>query len=179
MPGSSGFHTVAGASESAIVTLRGPVRRSRYGASDCRQDAAACSRSAAVSVTCISFSACSKVAGVTGGPAPAPEANVGGAPGVGVAPGAGWLLDEDVSLRQAALATSMLSGALMRNWRRVFMSDQDAKPVDEPSDALRDRVLLQGAVGHPEIAAVGHSERRTGNDRHAVIADQLLGDSHR
>ena len=83
MPGSIGFQSVAGASVSAIATFRGPVRRSRYGASDRRHESAACCRSAGVIVTCISFSASANVAGVTAGPEPAPVPNVGGAPGVG------------------------------------------------------------------------------------------------
>src|SRR5947209_6085839 len=41
-PGSIGFHSVAGASVASMVTLRGPVRRSRYGASDSRHESAAC-----------------------------------------------------------------------------------------------------------------------------------------
>ena len=82
IPGSIGFQRVAGESVAAIATLRGPVRRSKYWASEVRQVSAACCRSAAVIVTCISFSASAKVSGVTGGPAPAPVPNVGGAPAV-------------------------------------------------------------------------------------------------
>ena len=70
MPGSIGFQSVAGASVAAIATLRGPVRRSRYGAIDVRHESAACCRSAGVIVTCISFSASANVAGVTAGPEP-------------------------------------------------------------------------------------------------------------
>src|SRR3954465_1095653 len=81
-PGNTGFHTVPGTSLAVIATLRGPVRRSRYGAIEVRPHAAACSRSAGVIVTCISFSASAKVSGVTAGPDPAPGPNVGGAPGV-------------------------------------------------------------------------------------------------
>src|SRR5262249_10632103 len=81
-PGSAGFQIVAGASVSAIVTFRGPVRRSRYCASDCRHESAACCRSVCVIVTCVSFSASAKVAGVTSGPEPVPVPNVGGAPAV-------------------------------------------------------------------------------------------------
>src|SRR5438876_11161620 len=82
IPGSIGFQSVAGASVASIATFRGPVRRSKYCASDVRHESAACWRSAGVMVTCISFSASANVAGVTGGPAPAPVPNVGGAPGV-------------------------------------------------------------------------------------------------
>src|SRR5262245_59114091 len=82
MPGNIGFHSVAGASVSTSATRIGPVRRSRYCASDVRQVSAACCRSASVIVTCISFSASANVAGVTAGPEPAPVPNVGGAPGV-------------------------------------------------------------------------------------------------
>src|SRR5437868_4459181 len=81
-PGSTGFQSVAGASVASIATFRGPVRRSRYGASDSRHESAACWRSAGVIVTCISFSASANVAGVTTGPEPGPVPNVGGAPGV-------------------------------------------------------------------------------------------------
>ena len=111
-PGSIGFQSVAGASLSTIVILRGPVRRSRYGASDWRHESAACWRSAGVIVTCISFSASANVAGVTGGPAPAPVPHVGGAPAV---------VDVDCelfvgeSVRQAVAATSKPSGARIKN----------------------------------------------------------------
>src|SRR4029453_13774676 len=81
-PGKSGFQTVAGASASAIATFRGPVRRSRYGAIDCRHESAACGGPAGVIVTCASFSASANVVGVTAGPTPGDAANVGGAPGV-------------------------------------------------------------------------------------------------
>src|ERR1700749_3294426 len=53
IPGSIGFQSVAGASAASIATLRGPVRRSRYGAIDSRQESAACWRSAGVIVTCV------------------------------------------------------------------------------------------------------------------------------
>ena len=42
VPGSIGFQSIAGGSVDVMVTFRGPVRRSRYGASDCRQVSAAC-----------------------------------------------------------------------------------------------------------------------------------------
>src|SRR5215510_12162266 len=103
-PGSSGFQSVAGASVSAIATFRGPVRRSRYCASDWRHEPAACCRSAGVIVPCISLSASANVCADTSGPEPAPV------PKVGVA-----------ELRQALAATSALRGALIRNWRRVFI----------------------------------------------------------
>src|SRR6266567_4412181 len=117
MPGSMGFQSVAGASVGAIVTLRGPVRRSRYWASDVRHVSAACCRSASVIVTCISFSAAANVAGETAGPEPAPVPNVGGAPGVS---GVDCELDDPDLLRQEA-ATSTAMGAVIRNWRRVFI----------------------------------------------------------
>src|SRR5262245_37707768 len=87
MPGSIGFHSVAGASVGAMLTLRGPVRRSRYGAIDWRHESAACCRSAAVIVTCISFSASANVAADTTGPDAVPAPKVGGAPGVADADG--------------------------------------------------------------------------------------------
>src|SRR5262249_57226888 len=82
MPGSIGFHSVAGVSVGAMLTLRGPVRRSRYGAIDWRHESAACCRSAAVIVTCISFSASANVAADTTGPDAVPAPKVGSAPGV-------------------------------------------------------------------------------------------------
>jgi hypothetical protein len=81
-----GVHTVAGATSASSDTLRGPVRRSRSGASDRCQLAAAISRSAGRSVTCTSFSASANVDGDTGGPVTGPVPNVGGAPGVDGAP---------------------------------------------------------------------------------------------
>src|SRR5919107_279592 len=131
--GSDGFHSVAGASVASIATLRGPVRRSRYGAIDSRQESAACWRSAGVIVTCINFSASAKVAGVTTGPAPLPVPNVGGAPAGGavvcVLAGGGV-----VSLRQAEAATSRPSGARRRNCRRVFIGRGDySQPLTRAS----------------------------------------------
>ena len=114
IPGSIGFQTVAGASVSASATLRGPVRRSRYCASDCRHESAACCRSAAVIVTCISFSASANVAAVTAGPEPAPVPNVGGAPGVPAA-GVDCEAGVGVSLLHAAAVTRKPSGARIRN----------------------------------------------------------------
>src|SRR6266545_5096573 len=119
MPGSTGFQSMPGESVGAMVTFRGPVRRSRYGASDWRHESAACCRSAGVIVTCISFSASANVSRVTTGPDPAPVPNVGGAPGV---TGVDWELSDCDLLRQAAATTSAASGALIRNWRRVFIS---------------------------------------------------------
>src|SRR5215475_13240289 len=117
-PGSAGFQSVAGASVSAIFTLRGPVRRSRYCARDWRHEPAACCRSAGVIVTCISLSASANVCDVTSGPEPAPVPNVGGAPAVVGVDGALFGVAE---LRQAPAATRALRGALIRNWRRVFI----------------------------------------------------------
>ena len=117
-PGSAGFQSVAGASVSAIATFRGPVRRSRYCASDWRHEPAACCRSAGVIVICISLSASANVAAVTSGPEPAPVPNVGGAPAVvGVDEGFVGVAE----LRHALAATSAPRGALIRNWRRVFI----------------------------------------------------------
>src|SRR6185503_12436056 len=121
-PGSIGFHTDAGASVSPSATARGPVRRSRYGASERRQVSAACWRSAGVSVTCISFSASANVAVVTSGPAPVPVPKVGGAPGVAGVP-AGAASEAFRSPAHAAAETRMPSGALIRNWRLVFMRE--------------------------------------------------------
>src|SRR5437667_11317970 len=112
IPGSIGFQSVAGASVAAIATFLGPVRRSKYWASEVRQESAACCRSAVVMATCISFSASANVAGVTGGPAPAPVPNVGGAPAVLVVD---CELADGVSLRQAVAATSTAMGAVIRN----------------------------------------------------------------
>src|SRR5207245_10423326 len=112
IPGSIGFQSVAGASVAVIATFLGPVRRSKYCASDVRHESAACCRSAGVMATCISFSASANVAGVTGGPAPVPGPNVGGAPGV---TGVGWELKEDDLFRQATAPTSTASGARTRN----------------------------------------------------------------
>ena len=55
----------------------------------------------------------------TGGPEPTPVPKVGGAPG---AVGVEVELVEVVCLLQAAAATSTPSGAVIRNWRRVFMA---------------------------------------------------------
>src|ERR1051326_151946 len=118
--GIMGFHKVAGPSVAAIETFRGPVRRSRYGASDVRHESAACCRSVSVMVTCINFSASAKVAGETGGPLPAPVPKVGGALGVF---GVGCEPVDD-NLWQAVVATSTASGACTRNCRRVFMGEE-------------------------------------------------------
>src|SRR5262245_30250816 len=121
-----GFHRVAGATSASSATLRGPTRRSSCGAIDRGQVAAAISRSAALIVTCISFSASAKVAGDTGGPAAGALANVGGAPGVvGGVPGGGVGGVATVvlcgSLRQAIAAPSAPIGAVIRNCLRVFI----------------------------------------------------------
>src|SRR5262245_2178976 len=117
-PGSAGFQSVAGASVSVIATFRGPVRRSRYCASDWRHELAACCRSAGVIVTCISLSASANVAAVTSGPEPTPVPKVGGAPAV---VGADVGLFGCDAVRHALAATSAPRGALIRNWRRVFI----------------------------------------------------------
>src|SRR5262245_29265796 len=81
-PGKEGFQCDAGASSGASATLRGPVRRSTYGAMVLRQVDAAISRSAGVMLTCSSFSASANVEGVTCGPTPGAVPNATGAPGV-------------------------------------------------------------------------------------------------
>src|SRR5258708_7698882 len=73
--GNIGFQIVAGKSVASSATFRGPMRRSRYGASDVRHESAACRRSAGVKVTCINFSASANVSGDTAGPVPAPVPN--------------------------------------------------------------------------------------------------------
>src|SRR4051812_2151354 len=88
-PGRAGFHWLAGATVGSSATLRGPVRRSYSGASDTRQLAAAWARSAAVYVTCASFSASAMVVGEIAGPTTGPVPNAGGCPGGG-ADGAGF-----------------------------------------------------------------------------------------
>src|SRR5882724_13538599 len=119
-PGSMGFQSVAGASVSAIATLCGPVRRSKYGASDVRHESAACWRSAGDIVICISFSASANVSGVTTGPVPLPVPNVGGAPAVvGVCE-----LVVEGSLRRETAATSKPRGARIRNCRLVFIGQE-------------------------------------------------------
>src|SRR5215510_1683867 len=121
-----GFHRVAGATSASSATLRGPTRRSSCGAIDRGQVAAAISRSAALIVTCISFSASANVDGDTGGPAAGAVAKVGGAPGVvgaaGVAAGGVATLVLCGSLRQAIAAPSAPSGAVIRNCLRVFIA---------------------------------------------------------
>ena len=89
-PVSAGFHRVAGAMVASSGTFRGPTRRSRYGAIDERQLAAAICRSASVIVTCASFSASANVAADTAGPAPFAVPNVGGAPAGGADAGASF-----------------------------------------------------------------------------------------
>ena len=117
-----GSQRLAGCTFESRATLRGPMRRSRSGAIDRRQLAAARSRSAWVIDTCASFSASAKVAEVTGGPDVGPVPNVGGAPGV--ADGAG---DGDFSAGccplQAAETARTPSGAVIRNCLRVFIGD--------------------------------------------------------
>jgi hypothetical protein len=124
-----GFQRVAGATSAASATFRGPTRRSSWGAIDRGHVAAAISRSAAVIVTCISFSASANVAGDTGGPATGAVAKVGGAPGVvGGAAGAddGGVVTVvcGVSLRQAIAAPS---AAVIRNCLRVFIAVCDER----------------------------------------------------
>ena len=117
---STGFQRVAGAICESSGTFRGPVRRSSCGAIDRRQLAAAISRSAALIVTCASFSASAKVEDDTAGPAPGAVPNAGGAPGV-----VGSVDTSGVACclpRQATDAPRMPRGAVIRNCRRVFMA---------------------------------------------------------
>src|SRR5215813_1142387 len=58
-------------------------------------------------------------------------------------------------------------------------SKNGAQPLDEPPDAFGDGRLLQRAVGDAEVAAVLHAERRAGNHRHFVLANQPLGERER
>src|SRR3954451_23097780 len=78
----AGFHCVAGETLASIAIFRGPTRRSSSGAIDCRQLAAAISRSGGVSGTRARLSASSKVDAETAGPVTGPVPKVGGAPGV-------------------------------------------------------------------------------------------------
>src|SRR3982750_457512 len=112
----AGFHCVAGASSGASATLRGPARRSSSGAIDRRQFAAAMSRSGALIVVCISFSASSNVAAETGGPDSGPAPKVGGAPGVG-----GGEAGVVVCSPPHAAALTIPIDAVIRKCRRVFM----------------------------------------------------------
>src|SRR6185436_18172774 len=113
----TGFQRVAGASSGSSAIFFGPVLRSRSGAIERRQLAAAISRSPAVIVTCASFSASANVEADTAGPEAGDVPKVGGAPGVGGGVGttvAGWS-------RQATAAPTTLNGAVIRNCLRVFM----------------------------------------------------------
>ena len=78
----TGFQRVAGATSGSSAIFRGPILRSRSGAIDRRQLAAAISRSPAVIVTCASFSASANVEADTAGPEAGDVPKVGGAPGV-------------------------------------------------------------------------------------------------
>src|SRR5882672_2077820 len=118
-PASSGFQRVAGATSGSSAIFLGPTRRSRSGAIDCRQLAAAISRSAALIVTCASFSASANVDGDTAGPDAGAVPKVGGAPGV---VGGADTVAPCCSLRHATAAPSAPSGAAIRNCLRVFMA---------------------------------------------------------
>jgi hypothetical protein len=113
-----GFHWVAGAMIGSSATFRGPTRRSRNGAMDLRQLAAAISRSAELIVTCTSFSASANVAAETGGPDSGPVPKVGGAPGVvgGTGGVPTW-----ASVRREMIAARAPIGAVIRNRLRVFI----------------------------------------------------------
>ena len=92
MPGSIGFHRVAGASDGSSATLRGPVRRSYSAAIFARQAASGLRALGSVISICTSFSASAKVAGDTSGPTAGAVPNAGGAPGgkpLGVCAGSG------------------------------------------------------------------------------------------
>src|ERR1035437_8249 len=54
-----------------------------------------------------------------------------------------------------------------------------AQTVDETSDAFGDGLALQRTVRDTKVAAVGHAERRPGDDGDAVLADQPLAERHR
>src|SRR5438034_4680985 len=145
-PASTGFQRVAGAMCGSSAIFRGPTRRSGGGAIDCRQLAAAISRSAALIVTCASFSASANVRRDTAGPDTGAVPKVGGAPGGGaetVAPCG--------SPRHATAAPSTPSGAVIRNCLRVFMSqpeDVDQQTASGPPHRRRGRTLLRGAACH-------------------------------
>src|SRR5437899_7473239 len=114
----TGFQRVAGARSGSSAIFFGPVLRSRSGAIDRRQLAAAISRSPAVIVTCASFSDSANVAADTAGPDSGDVPKVGGAPGVGG--GVGTALAGGWS-RQATAAPTTPSGAVIRNCLLVFM----------------------------------------------------------
>ena len=57
----------------------------------------------------------------------------------------------------------------------LIVASQTPEAFDQPADPLGDRRLLQRAVGDAEVAAVGHPERRTRDDRDLVLANQPLG----
>ena len=128
MPGSTGSHTVAGASASSSAIFRGPVRRSMSPAMEVRQLSAAICRCAPVISTRASFSASAKVATDTSGPAAEDVLKAGVAPGV-VSPAAPAAASAesaepgapDFPPRQAATKPARPTGARIRNWRRVFM----------------------------------------------------------
>ncbi len=88
-----------------------------------RQLCDAISRSGSVMETWASFSASAKVVGDTSGPASGADANVGGAPGV-LGDGAACPDGDGASRvvpRQPAAAAIAPSGAVIRNFRRVFI----------------------------------------------------------
>src|SRR5438046_4040752 len=149
-PASTGFQRVAGAICGSSAIFRGPTRRSRSGAIDCRQLAAAISRSAALIVTCASFSASANVRRDTAGPDTGAVPKVGGGPGGGaetVAPCG--------SPRHATAAPSTPSGAVIRNCLRVFMSQpEDVDQQTASGPARRGRTLPHAATCHiPALVA--------------------------
>ncbi len=106
-----------GASVSGSATVRGPVRRSYIGAPVRGHDVTSIARSDGVWLTRASFSASANVAAVTSGPTGGAVPKATGAPGVDcagvVAAGAG-------ASRRHAARVARLSGAVIRNCRRVF-----------------------------------------------------------
>src|ERR1051326_4358376 len=169
-PGITGFQSVAGVSVASIATLRGPVRRSRYGAIDSRHESAACCRSAGVNSTCTSFSASANVSGETAGPDPLPVPKVGGAPAGGdcaVCELAGGC----VSLRQAVAATRKVSGALIRNCRLVFISSFFRWGLKSALDQERFNFGVATAEGPVHR---GHVHRASAREHHVAEALAVL-----
>src|SRR5579884_2565844 len=107
-PGNTGSQRDAGAISGAGAYFRVPVRRSYSGAMVLRQLAAAISRCAGVSSNWTSFSASTKVAVVTCGPAPGAVPKAGGAPG-------GRSCGAALAMAAAAVSDAL---ARLRNFRR-------------------------------------------------------------
>src|SRR5437867_6159081 len=158
----AGFHRVAGATCGSNVIFLGPTRRSRSGAIDCRQLAAAISRSAALIVTCASCSASANVTDDTGGPDTGAVPKVGGAPGVA---GGAETTAGGRSRRQATAAPTTPIGAVIRNCRRVFiffLSEALSYRLGRASQAVQYRVRrlrprLRDARFARGFSVVGHA----------------------